>query len=55
MLTPHATEPNCRRTKAGTETNIKAHGQKTAKSPWYQAIKNTQQRAITYTQNTIQT
>lgn len=32
MLTPHATEPDCRRTKAGTETNIKAHGQKTAKS-----------------------
>lgn len=32
MLTPHATEPDCRRTKAGTETSIKAHGRKTAKS-----------------------
>jgi hypothetical protein len=32
MLTPHTTEPDCRRTEAGTETNIKAHGLQTAKS-----------------------
>ena len=32
MLTPHATEPDCRRTEAGTETNIRTHGRKTAKS-----------------------
>lgn len=32
MLTPHTTEPDCRRTEAGTETNIKTHGRKTAKS-----------------------
>lgn len=31
MLTPHTTEPDCRRTEAGTETNIKTHGRKTAK------------------------
>lgn len=32
MLTPHATEPDRRQTTAGTETSIKAHGRKTAKS-----------------------
>lgn len=32
MLTPYDTEPDCRQTTAETETNIKAHGQKTAKS-----------------------
>lgn len=32
MLTPYDTEPDCRRTEAGTETNIKAHGLQTAKS-----------------------
>lgn len=32
MLTPYDTEPDRRQTTAGTETNIKAHGRKTAKS-----------------------
>lgn len=32
MLTPHATEPDRRQTTAGTETNIRTHGRKTAKS-----------------------
>lgn len=32
MLTPYDTEHDCRRTEAGTETNIKAHGLQTAKS-----------------------
>lgn len=32
MLTPHATEPDRRQTTVETETNIKAHGQQTAKS-----------------------
>lgn len=32
MLTPHGTGPDRRRTEAGTETNIKAHGLQTAKS-----------------------
>lgn len=32
MLTPHGIKRGFRQTTAGTETNIKTHGQKTAKS-----------------------
>ncbi len=32
MLTPYDTEPDRRQTTAGTETSIKTHGRKTAKS-----------------------
>lgn len=32
MLTPHDTGPDRRRTEAGTETNIRTYGRKTAKS-----------------------
>lgn len=32
MLTPYDTEPDRRQTTTGTETNIRTHGRKTAKS-----------------------
>ena len=41
MLTPHTTEPDCRRTEAGTETNIKTHGRKDCQITQHQAIRCT--------------
>lgn len=54
MLTPHGIERGFRQTTVETETNIKAHERKAAKSLVIKP-QNTQQRAITYMQNTIQT